>query len=539
MKLLAKRMLGNRREWMLIAFVMVLMSCYYLSHLTVSGLWYDEGIEYFYSKYMVGSLPIGGYWENMYRRVCFTMQPPLYNILMYFWLLFFDTEFGFRFAGVFTTFVGGVGLYCSLRKTTNMTMALVGLFVYLSSASVVFYAMECAEYNLLLCMECWMLYFFISSIYEEEWRKRKKSLMGFYIFATMSIYSQYGAVFLIIALFIALLSVYARRKDTTSIKWLVGLGIITFVVAIVPLWFLFVQKQIALQGSSSVDHHPVFVKNLFYSIVVSLSNSMSWIFNRESIDNGGMTAVVNVMVLVSVACSLFAVFQKKSKGIYKACIVALIVSWGAFFFASAYSYYAYNGFLDTFGCENIIRGSRYILFFAPLLIFTLTVGVYLFCNSFCSKDYFKKIILVGAVAVPLVFYVRLWLQKVEIKDDVRETTLTWIKSGGYRSHTLVQEWAAGAFYFYFSHSPIFCKETADRIIMTYMEIRKTDTKSMSAYLESLGTFSYSDLYYVGSRTMPGSPNNLELIKETFKQKGYNVETVGEEKNSVVLHLIKD
>ena len=72
-----------------------------------------------------------------------------------------------------------------------------------------------------------------------------------------------------------------------------------------------------------------------------------------------------------------------------------------------------------------------------------------------------------------------------------------------------------------------------------MGIRKTDTESMSAYLESLGTFSYSDLYYVGSRTMPGSPNNLELIKETFKQKGYNVETVGEEKNSVVLHLNKD
>lgn len=539
MKSLTRYFRNIRYECVVIALVLVITGCYYLSHLTVSGLWYDEGIEYFYSKYMVGSLPIGGYWTNMYRRVCFTMQPPLYNVLMYFWLLVFDTEFTFRLAGVLTTFIGALGFYCGLRKITGWKWGVFGLVVYLSLASIVYYAMECAEYNLLLCMESWMVYFFICCVFDETRHERKRSVIGFYAFATLSVYSQYGAAFLIAALFIALFCVYVKRRDAMAIKWLLGFGFITLLIAIVPLWLLFIQKQMVLQGSSSVDHNPVYVNNFGYSFVMSLVNCISWIFNFEGVKGGVMTVIINMIVLLFGVSTAFVVIRKKTSGTLKACLLACLMCWSLFFFASAYSYYAYNGYLSTYGCENIINGTRYILFFAPLILLTLLIGIYSFYMNYVINRYYRIISQFIGISILFLFYIRMWTHEINVKDDVRETTSTWIKACGYRHHTLVQEYAAGPFYFYFSHSPIFNKETADKIIMTYMEIRKNDTKTMAAYLESLGTFSFPELYYVGNRTCPGSPKNLYILTETFKEKGYNVRTIGEEKNSVVLHFAKE
>ena len=91
----------TKNEWLLVCLVLVAMSIFYFSHLTTSGLWYDEAIEYFYSKYMTGTIPVGmPQTENMYERICFTYQPPLYNLLMYLWLSVFDSESTFRLAAV-------------------------------------------------------------------------------------------------------------------------------------------------------------------------------------------------------------------------------------------------------------------------------------------------------------------------------------------------------------------------------------------------------------------------------------------------------
>lgn len=56
--------------------------------MTNSALWYDEAIEYFYSKIMIGKVPGGFDTQNMYERITSTFQPPLYNVFMNIWLLF-------------------------------------------------------------------------------------------------------------------------------------------------------------------------------------------------------------------------------------------------------------------------------------------------------------------------------------------------------------------------------------------------------------------------------------------------------------------
>ena len=528
-----------KNEWLLVCLVLLAMGIFYFSHLTTSCLWYDEAVEYFYSKYMTGSASMGlPLTENMYERICFTFQPPLYNVLMYLWLSVFDSESTFRLAGVLTTFVGSIGLYCAFRKITGIKWSLMGLCVYLTACSVKFYALECAEYNLLLCMECWMLYFFVCCITGNSTRARKRGLIGFYAFAALSIYSQYGSAFLIAALFLALCLVYIKRKDYVSLRWLFGLGFAVALVAIVPLWIWFIQKQLHHQGTSAVNHSPVFVGNVFYSLKESFCNNVSWIFTMPETNKVRLARAMNLIVVGMGICTIFSVFRWKRARVLAPCLTACVICFMAFFIAGACSFYAYNWW-DGYGCNNIINGNRYIIFFAPLLIFTLVTGTCLCCQSIAIKSWLHKLMCFVPIVIAAIFYAQLWLSPCVIKNDVREATNAWMEVGGYRSHTLLQEWVAGTFHYYFRHSPVFSPEAQEKIITMELMIRTQDRKTMFKYLTGINVFSYPELYYVGYISSPGSPNNLEMIRSIFTQQGYDVETVKELQQSIILRMTKN
>ena len=528
-----------KNEWLLVCLAIAAMSLFYFSHLTTSGLWYDEAIEYFYSKYMTGTVPVGiPYTDNMYQRLNITYQPPLYNVLMYLWLSIFDSESTFRLAGVLTTFVGAIGLYCAVRKVAGIKWGLMGLCVYLSACSVKYYALECAEYNLLLCMECWMLYFFVCGITEISQRARRRAIIGFYLFATLSIYSQYGAAFLIAALFLTLCCVYIKQKDYVSLRWLLGAGFVVTLVAVVPLWIWFIQKQIQLQGTADASHAPVFVHNVFYSLKESFLNSISWIFTMQEIRRLRLTYAMNTVVTCMGICTIISAFRGKKARVLALCLMASIICFMFFFIAGTFSFYAFNWWDGRLGCNNIINGNRYILFYAPLLIYTLVVGTYAFCQHMAIKSRFLKPMCLVPILLSAIFYVQVWLSPYTLKNDIREATSTWIEAGGYRSHTLVQEWAAGSFHFYFGHSPVFNQETQDNIITMDISSRLADEQALSKYLTGEKVFAFSELYFVGNIVMRGSPEYIEIIKRIFTRHGYDVEAIKELEQSVVLRMKK-
>ena len=51
--------------------------------LTYSSLWIDETIEYWYSKYLFGTLPYETSSLSMYSRIISTFQPPLFNVILF------------------------------------------------------------------------------------------------------------------------------------------------------------------------------------------------------------------------------------------------------------------------------------------------------------------------------------------------------------------------------------------------------------------------------------------------------------------------
>ena len=110
----------------------VLITCY---KLTNAPLWFDETIEFWYSKIMFGKLPFVGDGLNastdinMYQRILSTYQPPLYNVIMHFWLKIGTSEWWFRFFGVVMGLIGNIGIYKAVKRISNAYLAAVSVFL--------------------------------------------------------------------------------------------------------------------------------------------------------------------------------------------------------------------------------------------------------------------------------------------------------------------------------------------------------------------------------------------------------------------------
>ena len=252
-----------------------------------------------------------------------------------------------------------------------------------------------------------------------------------------------------------------------------------------------------------------------------------------------LVLVMNLIVVGMGVCTIISVFRRKRARVLAPCLTACVICFMAFFIASACTLYGYNSWASQYGCYNIIDGNRYILFFAPLLIFTLVTGTCVCCQSIAIKSWLHKLMCFAPIAIVAIFYAQMWLSPWVIKNDVREATKTWMEVGGNRSHTLVQEWVAGTFHYYFRHSPVFSLEAQKNITTMDVIIRTQDRKAMLKYLTGINVFSYPELYYVGNLPSPGSTDNLEMIRNIFTQQGYDVETVKEFKESVVLRMTKN
>ena len=235
---------------MLLGLIIMAGLVFYLLNATKSGLWYDEAIEFYYSKYMTGTVPGGCGTVNMLERCLRTFQPPLYNILMFFWLKIFDSEFTFRLAGILTTMFGAVGIFLAVDEINPRGIwSNLGALFYLFTPGVVFYGLECGEYNLMLCMIAWTVYFH-NRIFK---RNDLKSILGFIIFSCLSVYSQYGAAFIILGMYITAAVFIIRAKKRKTLKQFAILSVAAFFMAAAPLITIYLLPQMNKQGSLSVS----------------------------------------------------------------------------------------------------------------------------------------------------------------------------------------------------------------------------------------------------------------------------------------------
>ncbi len=524
---------GNNKKWIFLVGILLAAFLTYILSLTSHGLWYDEAIEYYFSKVISGKVPGGFGKSTMYERILSTYQPPLYNWLMHIWLIFFDSETGFRMAGVLTTLLGAIGIFCGIDKLINYKWASFGTCFYLFSTAVAHYGTECAEYNLVLCCLSWTIYFYIMCIKEEK----TKNYIGFFLFACLSVYSQYGAAFLVIVLYFSLVIRNIKNKNFKILKQIIIISVIIAVVAAFPLIWFFMLPQMNNQGSASVSHLPHFRNaNIIVDFIVSIILQVAWNFHPAGMYGNIMYYIQPALVVLASIFTLAALLRKNKtlKGLAGLCIC----SWIIFYIAVACSFYGYNSWIQSYGTENM--GERYGLFFVPLWIVTLCYGIYVFSGWLKTKlgtNIFKgyMVLLTISMCIYIGIEVKVSYSGGYFKEDIREISSVWYENKLYEKKTLVHEWSDAVFQFYLTHNDSYQEEYKNNIINTEMWIRSAGYDGMKAKFEEMGILGLEEFYYISP--VQEWEENVSVFEQLMRDNGYEIKALWKGK-SELLYLKK-
>ena len=543
----------NSKKWLALLLVLTGVLLLYLSRATYYSIWFDEATEYFYSKYMFGPVPMAESTQNMYERICNTYQPPLYNCLMYVWLSCFDTEFGFRLAGIITTLVGGIGFFLALNSMTDYKWASCGSLMYLLSTSVSYYALECAEYNLMLCLLCWCLCFYVLSVIDTQ----IKYIAAFFAFVCLSVYSQYGAAFVVIPLYVSLmLHLFPKREIRKELL----ICTFTAVVSAVVLVLFFFIPQITKQGTVSVSHAPNFIfNNILVDVLYGFVCQTQYCFA-----NGQC-----IFVLLSLTASL--IVCRKVKMLRSICCVG-IVCWFLYYIAAAFSFYGYNFYVPLTGTQNL--GNRYGLFLSPLLLFIACCGLYALLEKVSAKKpvlyflYFVSVCLFVNFIIIGVKYVKdgflednslavvnidlhqddklLMLHSVDkrmkTQNDFRSLEKKWISERAYTSRTLIHVWSSSTFLYYMMHDENYAESWRNNIMIADYWIFFGNYNNMKDALQKIGIININSVYFIS----PVLPNRCEdgntydfynSFINVMADNGYNVNKLYEDQSALV-HAVK-
>lgn len=502
-----KRKSNKAFSWICLIFFLIGALCFYSKKLTFSSLWYDEAIEYWYSKVIVGSVPGGMNTSNMYERICSTFQPPLYNVIMHIWLKIADSEFGFRFAGVLITLISSIGIYLGIKELVGDKVALSGMALFLGTNWIIFYALECAEYNLGICCVSWTICFYIKCL---KYRNRR-SLICFFLFACMSVYSQYGAAFLMIGIYASLL-IFFIFKDKERLTDL-GIGtVVVAVIAVLPLMVCFLYPQLQHQGTMTTTHVPHVIMGVS-DFISALGKHTAWMFGASC--NSAFGIIKMIILLLMVISTLYSLFRKEY--LLHLLVIASFIAWSMYYLAVVTSFYAYNSWSGNTGFCN-----KYGIFLFPMWLVVLVYGTSL---TFARiSEHFNKKLLDITLVLLIIGIIFIYdsggyysLNVHWIKDDSRTATAIWFEKQGYNTLTLVHSWSDPMFQFYLVHNEIYSEKMQEQIVTIDDWIKDTDYQEMQKKFEEMNLFSYEDFYYVG-------PNNdtLAILKSLMQEKGYEI-----------------
>ncbi len=493
--------------------IFTLVTCY---QLTGSALWYDEAIEYWYSKILVGELPMTGVADgtvNMYQRILLTYQPPLYNILMYFWLKVSDTELWFRTFGVLMGLAGMAGIYKSVKQIVNGWAAAATVICVSTVYQLYYYWQECAEYCLLLGSLCWVVYFWICLIRETNYRH----MICFTIAGIIAVYSQYGAVFPVGAM---ALMAYLHVLWQKNRKNLIGITVVyisAFAAAALPLYILFIRKQMVHQQLERNSFLlPEFPEGVLHDMFESLYATFYWNFFSYIYSE---TTVRNILILVLLLGVTVLIFGRH--GIIKMMIAMNIVCWFVYYIAVKFGVYSYGNF-----------GRRYNLFFIPLwiiLIAAVCAEIYSILPDFSRMRLWNMPLLRGGFLVICLvwlgyFTVYNWTGKLQYhsyKSDIRGVVREWYAREGYEDATIVYYAADPGFAYYVRQHENYDAHKEEHV--TYMSwARDLGVDTYTLFIEGIYGSEWPEEVYIAAANYV---DDLDSIAECFIRKGYVREDV--------------
>ena len=483
--------------------VFLLMALY---KLTDTPLWYDEMIEFYYSKYLTGQIRGVSLCSNLYERLqTNSFQPPLYNLIMHVWLLFGESEWWFRFSGVLFGLFGMLGLYACVKQFAGWQAAALSVFVSSFVYEWMYYVKEAAEYNMMIMLLYWLLYFYFRTF-------RNLTLKNIGCFTAISVvllYTQYGAVLGILPLAISLL-IRAWKQEGKKLGGRIALIYgITGVAAGLPLYFFLFRIQ--LQMNQSVNYYTVaFEKNnIFYDFFKMLLTTAQWLFT-ESKTRFELPFALALPVVILIAV-LSVRFRKNSE--FNFFLVSCIAVWVVYYAVVRSGIYAYGDF-----------GNRYSLFLLP--IWTVLI-VYLAYEAFALIRMltfpWKKLAFRGALGIFLAVqlgYCAYGFYRIsifDVKSDTRSVVRIWYDLEGYETPTYVVFGEAPSFTYYLTHDSRFREEYWDNIVFEYENVENDyDPEEYWEYINDAYSGQLPDRFYL-------SIGHENTLTEALREHGYTLE----------------
>ena len=344
----------------------------------------------------------------------------------------------------------------------------------------------------------------------------QRDIILFTIWSVLAMYSQYGAVFIIIPLALSLLVILYKDR-----KILIKSTIISYIIALlgggVPLFFLFLREQLRRQHRGA-SYELSFQNNIIVEFIKSLKDVIRWSF-LPSIDNWVVGIVLTLFLAVIVITLIFG----KNRNIKRYSLVC-ISSYVLYFIAVITKLYSYTNYAGSVG-----TGNRYNLFLIPLWIvwfFQMFYSLYDVIDNLGNKkkDVYKEALLGVGVALAIGYSFVMWNGKIAAnweKSGIQGAVYSYYYLEGQNTPLFVfYTQNSGAAYYVTTNSKF--NETVESNVkyIDYMFSTKTN-EEWTEYFSNLYPDGLPSVFYL---ITAGSSETAKNLNSCFVAQGYNCET---------------
>jgi hypothetical protein len=489
-----------------------------LYKLTTAPIWQDEAMEFYCSIPVRGAIRGVTEYATMYERMAYIQQqPPLYNWVMCLWLMVNEGEWWYRFSSVVFGFGAVVGLYFIIRKLCSRYAAAFSVIIFSSIYIVQYYLKEASEYSMLIMILMWLIYVFLT-LHDKVTAKRIASFVALCILA---VFTQYGAVFVVVPFALYVLVQVFRNKD----KKLIGICSLAYVLSVavggLSLVVFYIIHQSTNHVSTLFSEGEIIIEK--GSIFGDFLNSLMCVFRFFAIDIdrdwekiGSLIIITMVVIGIIMGYTLVKTEKKVLRGFFWCNVFSYIL----YYAVTKLNIYAYGWY-----------GNRYNLFLLPFWFALIFVSLYEFGVVLGKKlGNFYEIALIF-MAVLYCIYGDYRVSNHWGKMDLRTVVSVWFDDDGYEIPTLLDFHQRYGFVYYFTHNENYDETQWENIeyndkVETYSE---KDIQVWYDYLNETYNGNIPDEMYV----VTGQWNTLV---DTFVELGYSVEPVVD--TTAKLYLMK-
>lgn len=501
-------------EWFTAGVAFVYYWIMALYKLTEAPIWQDEAMEFYCSIPVKGAIRGVTEYASMYERMAhIQQQPPLYNWVMCLWLQINEGEWWYRFSSVVFGFIATIGLYFVIRKLCDRYMAAFCVVIYSSIYTLMYYIKEASEYPLLIMLLFWLVYVWLL-LCEQITTKR---ILVFTLLCVLSVFTQYGAVFVVVPFGISVLIMAARVKDWVQFWISFGSFAAAGGIGGFSLIYFFLIPQSANQVSTLFSEQEIIIER--GSIFGDFLNSIMCVFKWCAIDMDRdwekiWWLVIAAMIVIAGIIVYVAVKTKKNViRYYLYCNIAVYLF---YYIVTKLNIYAYGWY-----------GNRYNMFLFPLWLVLIAVSLYEWVMLLRQSQNkivhsLSKILQIGLVLAGLVYclYGDYRISNHWAKMDLRTVVAEWYANDGYETPTMLDFHQRYGFVYYFTHNDKYDESQWDNIIYndkveTYSE---NDTQVWKEYLYQVyGDEIPDELYLVTGQ--------WNAFVDAFVELGYEVKPV--------------